>query len=153
MTPAQQADFLGKVCAIGGNSSNLGLAVMGGLFGEAVDLPGEALVGVIIIGPGLPGVSAEQELIGEYFEEEREGDGFFYAYQVPGIIRVIQAAGRVFRTPTDRGIVLLIDDRFLQFPYRDLLPEDWGAGDPEFSTPDYKARLAEFWGEERNERK
>ncbi len=62
LTPLQQQEFLGKVCATGGEASNLGLAVMGGLFGEAVDLPGEALVGVVIVGPGLPGISAEQEL-------------------------------------------------------------------------------------------
>jgi len=149
MSAAQQAEFLARVCAVDSEHSNLGLAVMGGLFGEAVDMPGEQLVGVIIVGPGLPPVGVEQELIGEYFEEEQEGKGFFYAYQVPGIIRVIQAAGRVFRTPTDRGVVLLIDDRFLQSPYCDLLPDDWGATDPDFSTLEYKARLEEFWAEER----
>ncbi len=146
LDPAGQAAFLARVCAVGGKP-NLGLAVMGGLFGEAVDLPGEQLVGAMIVGPGLPGMSVEQELIAEYFNEERHGAGFHYAYLVPGITRVIQAAGRVFRTPDDRGVVLLIDDRFLEDPYRDLLPADWHAHDPDFSTPDYAAALTAFWAE------
>jgi DNA excision repair protein ERCC-2 len=146
LAPAAQAEFLARVCATGGKP-NLGLAVMGGLFGEAVDLPGEQLVGAVIVGPGLPGVSTELELIAEYFNEERHGAGFHYAYLVPGITRVVQAAGRVFRTPEDKGVVLLIDDRFLEEPYRDLLPSDWHAHDPEFSTTDYAAVLEAFWRE------
>jgi DNA excision repair protein ERCC-2 len=139
----EQLAFLREVCALDG-SAHLGLAVMGGLFGEAVDLPGERLVGVIIVGPGLPSVNPEQELIREYFDE-RNGEGFYHAYIVPGMIRVVQAAGRVFRTPEDRGVVVLIDDRFLEEQYRSLLPEDWGADEPEFSTEAYRERLGQFW--------
>ncbi|MHB9022598.1 MAG: ATP-dependent DNA helicase [Armatimonadota bacterium] len=146
---AQQADFLREVCTPGGERSKIGLAVMGGLFGEAIDLPGEQLVGTIIVGPGLPGVNAETDLIREYFDETHADEGFFYAYIIPGMIRVIQAAGRVFRTPQDRGVVILMDDRFLEEPYRDLLPEDWGGGDRDFSTREYRAVLGEFWGSER----
>ncbi len=145
MTLDEQAAFLRKVCAIGGERGNLGLAVMGGLFGEAVDMPGEELVGSIIVGPGLPGIGMRQELIREYFDAERDGEGFFYAYTVPGLIRVIQAAGRVFRTPQDRGVVVLLDDRFLEDPYKELLPPDWHADDPEFSTAEYLQMIAEFW--------
>lgn len=147
MTLEQQAEFLHQVSAVGGERANLGLAVMGGIFGEAVDLPGERLVGAIIIGPGLPAVGIEQELIGEYFDEERHGAGSYYAYQVPGITRVIQAAGRVFRTPEDKGVVLLIDDRFLEEPYQSLLPADWFSSEQEFSTPHYAEVLARFWAE------
>jgi len=139
----EQVAFLQEVCALDGNA-HLGLAVMGGLFGEAVDLPGERLVGVIIAGPALPAINPEQELIREYFDE-RDGEGYYHAYIVPGIIRVVQAAGRVFRTPDDRGVVVLLDDRFLEEPYRSLLPEDWGADEAEFSTEAYRKRLAEFW--------
>jgi DNA excision repair protein ERCC-2 len=139
----EQLDFLQQVCALDGEA-HLGLAVMGGLFGEAVDLPGERLVGVIIVGPALPSVNPEQELIREYFDE-RNGEGYYHAYIVPGIIRVVQAAGRVFRTPADRGVVVLMDDRFLEEQYRGLLPEDWGADDAEFSTEAYMERLRQFW--------
>lgn len=148
MTPAQQTEFLQKVCTPADTHANIGLAVMGGLFGEAIDLPGEQLIGAIIVGPGLPGLSQEQELIAEFFENERDGQGLFYAFQVPGMIRVIQAAGRVFRTPQDKGVVVLIDDRFCEEPFRTLLPVDWGAQEAEFSTPDYQASLREFWGRE-----
>ncbi|MHB0939247.1 MAG: helicase C-terminal domain-containing protein [Armatimonadota bacterium] len=139
----EQVTFLQEVCALDGNA-HLGLAVMGGLFGEAVDLPGERLVGVIIVGPALPSINPEQELIREYFDE-RDGEGYYHAYIVPGIIRVVQAAGRVFRTPEDRGVVVLMDDRFLEEPYRGLLPEDWCADDAEFSTEAYQERLKQFW--------
>ncbi|HEX2951910.1 MAG TPA: ATP-dependent DNA helicase [Armatimonadota bacterium] len=145
MRRKEQADFLHKVCATGGETSNLGLAVMGGLFAEAVDLPGEKLIGTIIVGPGLPGLSPEQELIREYFDEERSGEGLFYAYLVPGMIRVIQAAGRVFRTPNDRGVVVLLDDRFREEAYRELLPPDWGADDESFSNEEYQEALETFW--------
>lgn len=144
MSRDAQAAFLHQVCTPA-ERAHLGLAVMGGLFGEAVDLPGEQLVGVIVVGPGLPGLSPESELIRAYYDE-REQDGFYHAYIVPGLIRVVQAAGRVFRTPHDRGVVILMDDRFLDDPYRALLPLDWGADDPEFSTRNYRERLAEFWG-------
>jgi len=139
----EQVAFLQEVCALDGNA-HLGLAVMGGLFGEAVDLPGERLVGVIIAGPALPSVNPEQELIREYFDE-RNGEGYYHAYIVPGLIRVVQAAGRVFRTPEDRGVVVLMDDRFLEEQYRGLLPEDWGADDADFSTEAYQERLLLFW--------
>lgn len=144
MRRREQGDFLRQV-SVAGPGSRLGLAVMGGLFGEAVDLPGEQLVGVIIVGPALPPRSMELELIRAHFDEP-DGEGFLYAYVIPGMIRVIQAAGRVFRTPEDRGVVVLLDDRFLQEPYRELLPADWGAEDAGFSTPHYRERLEEFWG-------
>jgi len=147
MSLEQQAEFLRKACTAGDGKTNLGLAVMGGLFGEAIDLPGEQLVGTLIIGPGLPALSLEQELIGNFFNEQREDEGFLYAFIVPGMIRVIQAAGRVFRTPTDRGVVVLMDDRFLESPYRDLLPADWEADEEEFSNLDYRGVLEEFWSE------
>ncbi|HEX3045117.1 MAG TPA: helicase C-terminal domain-containing protein, partial [Bacillota bacterium] len=98
MSEAQKQEFLTRVTHTGSGKSNVGFAVLGGLFGEGVDLPGEKLIGALIVGPGLPVVSDEQELIRLYFEE-RNGQGFLYAYLIPGLIRVIQSAGRVFRTP------------------------------------------------------
>ncbi|NLC56569.1 MAG: hypothetical protein GX774_07015 [Armatimonadetes bacterium] len=147
MTEAEKRDFLRKVTATGTGRSRVGLAVLGGLFGEGIDLPGEQLVGVLIVGPGLPVVNEEQELIRGYFEA-RCGEGFRFAYLIPGLIRVIQSAGRVFRTPTDRGVVLLVDDRFATEPYRDLLPPDWFPSGAGLACADYAEVLAEFWGDD-----
>jgi DNA excision repair protein ERCC-2 len=144
MKEGQRRDFIKKISAAGTERSNVGLAVLGGLFGEGIDLPGEQLIGVAIIGPGLPVVSDEQELIRMYFDE-RNGNGFLFAYLVPGLIRVIQSAGRVFRTPEDKGVVLLLDDRFLDEHYQELLPPDWFMPGRAFSNPNYKQVLAEFW--------
>lgn len=146
MSDIQKRQFLERLSAPGDGRSRLGLAVLGGLFGEGVDLPGDQLVGVLIVGPGLPAISASQELIQAYFNDTREA-GFLYSYVIPGIIRVIQSAGRVFRTPEDRGVVLLVDDRFLQPDYQSLLPADWFMTGRPFSNPDYQQALEEFWND------
>jgi DNA excision repair protein ERCC-2 len=102
----------------------VGFAVMGGIFGEGIDLVGERLSGVVIVGVGLPGISPERELIREYFTVYNRS-GFEYAYLYPGINRVLQAAGRVIRSEKDRGTVLLIDQRFSTFRYKSLLHREW----------------------------
>jgi DNA excision repair protein ERCC-2 len=102
----------------------VGFAVMGGIFGEGIDLIGDRLVGAVIIGVGLPGISLERELIKEHFTRTLNG-GFEYAYLYPGINRVLQAAGRVIRTEKDRGVVLLIDQRYSRYQYKSLLREEW----------------------------
>jgi DNA excision repair protein ERCC-2 len=102
----------------------VGFAVMGGIFGEGIDLIGDRLVGAGIIGVGLPGISLERELIKEYFTRTLSA-GFEYAYLYPGINRVLQAAGRVIRTEKDRGVVLLIDQRYARYQYNSLLREEW----------------------------
>ncbi len=148
MNETSKKEFLQRVtdtaAAVKNNQSNVGLAVLGGIFGEGIDLPGEQLIGVMIVGPGLPMVNDEQELVRRYFDE-RNGQGFLFAYLIPGLIRVIQAAGRVFRTPDDKGVVLLVDDRYLQENYRELLPSDWFMPGRPFSTSDYRQILQEFW--------
>ena len=97
---------------------------MGGLFTEGVDLAGDRLVGAVIVGAGLPQVSFETEQLRRWYDERGEnGFGFVYAY--PGAARVTQAAGRVIRTESDKGRVLLIDDRWLDAEYRALLPSWW----------------------------
>jgi len=102
----------------------VGFAVMGGIFGEGIDLVGTRLSGAAVVGVGLPAVGLERELIRDYFADRLE-KGFEYAYMYPGINRVLQAAGRVIRTETDRGVVLLIDQRYGSEHYRSLLPEGW----------------------------
>ncbi|MFW5813705.1 MAG: ATP-dependent DNA helicase [Fibrobacterota bacterium] len=107
------------------NSETLvGMAVMGGVFGEGIDLVGNKLVGAVVVGVGLPQISDERELIRDYFQKTREA-GFDFAYVYPGMNKVLQAAGRVIRTEQDRGILVLIDKRFTHHPYRNLLPPEW----------------------------
>ncbi|MFH1468741.1 MAG: ATP-dependent DNA helicase [Pseudomonadota bacterium] len=100
------------------------LGVTGGIFAEGVDLPGHALVGVVVVGPALPVVGPEQELIRAWLQE-REGQGFRAAYVLPGMSRVVQAAGRVIRSPEDRGVVVLVGQRFVQNDYVAFFPEHW----------------------------
>jgi DNA excision repair protein ERCC-2 len=99
-------------------------AVSGGMYAEGVDYPGELLSGVFVVSPALPQVSFERELLRRYFEE-REEAGFDYAYLQPGMTRVVQAAGRLIRSETDRGVIALICRRFLEEPYARYLPRDW----------------------------
>ncbi len=107
-----------------GDRTLLGFVVMGGIFGEGIDLEGDRLSGAVIVGVGLPGISPENELIRDYFAGTGS-KGFEYAYVYPGINRVLQAAGRVIRTESDRGVVLLIDERFTSSRYKNLLPAHW----------------------------
>lgn len=102
----------------------LGFCVMGGIFSEGIDLKYDSLIGVIVVGTGIPMVCNEREVIRNYFD--RKGlDGFDYAYKYPGMNKVLQAAGRVIRTSEDIGVVALLDDRFLQSGYRALFPREW----------------------------
>jgi DNA excision repair protein ERCC-2 len=123
----------------------VGFAVMGGIFGEGIDLVGTRLSGAAVVGVGLPAVGLERELIRGYFAERRE-QGFEYAYLYPGINRVLQAAGRVIRSETDRGVVLLIDQRYGSEHYRALLPEAWQP-QPIRSPDDFAGGLLRFWAD------
>ena len=105
-------------------------AVSGGMYAEGVDYPGELLTGVFVVSPALPQVSFERELLRRYFEE-REEAGFDYAYLQPGMTRVVQAAGRLIRNETDRGVIALICRRFLEEPYARYLPRDWYVDTPQ----------------------
>jgi DNA excision repair protein ERCC-2 len=100
------------------------LAVAGGVFAEGVDYPGDMLRAVAVVGPCLPAVSLDQQLLRDYYEERFER-GFEYAFVVPGMTRVVQAAGRLIRSAEDTGVIALFDRRFLARPYRDHLPADW----------------------------
>ncbi len=105
------------------------LAVLGGVFAEGVDYPGEMLSEVVVVSPALPQVGTERELLKDYFQDRYER-GFEYAYLIPGMTRVIQAAGRLIRSAEDRGVIALVCRRFLAEPYSSLLPHDWTGGDP-----------------------
>ena len=102
----------------------LGFAVLGGIFSEGVDLPGDRLNGVMVVGVGLPQVGLERNLLRGYFQSQGK-NGFDYAYVYPGMCKVLQAGGRLIRSESDNGVIVLADDRFLQHPYKQLLPEEW----------------------------
>jgi len=128
------------------NKNYLLLAVHGGIFSEGVDFIGDMAIGAFIVGPGLPAYSMEQELIQKYFEFKWK-KGFEYAYRNPGMMKVIQAAGRIFRTSTDRGFVMLIGHRFNTPYYNSVLPSDWEIEQP----PDLIKRIQTFWTTQNNE--
>lgn len=140
---AGRADFLAQFCP-DPQGTMLGFAVMGGVFGEGVDLAGSRLIGCAIVGVGLPQVSPRQEMLRHYFEE-KDGSGFDYAYRFPGMNKVLQAAGRVIRTETDRGVVLLLDDRFAQEGYRRLFPRHWAHIQYLSGTDSLRRALDDFW--------
>lgn len=122
----------------------VGFAVLGGLFAEGIDLTGDKLIGAIIVTVGLPQIGAERDLIQKHLQEER-GEGFEYAYVYPGWGRVLQAAGRVIRTETDRGIILLVDRRFDSDGYQELFPAHWN---PQYADEEsLPGNLARFWDE------
>lgn len=125
------------------DKSLIGFCVMGGIFGEGIDLKHDSLIGVIVVGTGLPQVCHEREIFKNYFDEKGE-NGFDYAYRYPGMNKVLQAAGRVIRTAEDVGIIALLDERFLQFTYRKMFPREWE--DFEVVTGDSIAKKVErFW--------
>ncbi|MEG1848507.1 MAG: ATP-dependent DNA helicase [Lachnospiraceae bacterium] len=125
--------------------SLLGFCVMGGIFSEGIDLTEDKLIGAIIVGTGLPQVCHERDLIQNYFAQKGE-DGFAYAYCYPGMNKVLQAAGRVIRTDKDVGIIVLLDERFLEHSYQQLFPPDWT--EQEIVTKKSIARRIErFWDE------
>ncbi|MDQ3282583.1 MAG: hypothetical protein M3Q69_14375, partial [Acidobacteriota bacterium] len=103
---------------------NLILAVSGGMYAEGVDYQGDMLSGVMVVGPALPQVSFEQELLKHYYDEQY-GSGFEYAYLIPGMTRVVQSAGRVIRSESDIGVIALLCKRFTQDPYTRYFPADW----------------------------
>ncbi len=151
MTLAQREGFLSAFKDDTG-VLRVGFCVLGGSFSEGVDLPGSRLIGSIVVGVGIPALSNERNIIRDYYEE-KTGRGYDYSYSFPGMNSVLQAAGRVIRRDTDRGVVVLIDDRYGEPLYAHLFPEHWKsikfAGNP--------ASLAEivrrFWkNHEKNEK-
>lgn len=127
----------------------LGLCVLGGLFAEGVDLPGRQLIAAAIVGVGLPQVNAERALY-QARMAAAHGDGFGFAYRYPGMQKVAQAAGRLIRSETDRGVLLLLDDRFTQRAYHQLLPEHITMNRVQ-SIDEISAFARDFWENARKE--
>ncbi len=122
MTAQQKEEFISSFADDG--KTRIAFCVLGGSFSEGIDLPGDRLIGVICVGVGLPGLSSENNIIRDYYEE-KSGSGYDYAYTYPGMNSILQAVGRVIRTETDRGIAVLIDDRYAEPKYRSLFPDEW----------------------------
>jgi len=112
-----------------GRKGNLILAVSGGMYAEGIDYQGDMLSGVMVVGPALPQVSFEQELLKQYYDEQY-GAGFEFAYLIPGMTRVVQSAGRVIRSETDIGVIALLCKRFTQESYTRYFPADWYESSP-----------------------
>ena len=122
----------------------LGLAVIGGAFSEGIDLVGERIIGVAIVGVGIPQICFERDLIREYYDKE-EKKGYEYAYLSPGINKVMQALGRVIRSETDRGMALLIDDRYLTKRYQEIFKNNYSDYEVVTSQEDIKEQVENFW--------
>ncbi|WKY45206.1 ATP-dependent DNA helicase [Eubacteriaceae bacterium ES2] len=122
----------------------IGFCVMGGIFSEGIDLCGEALIGAAVIGVGLPQICGERDLIKDYFNKKNH-QGFDYAYVYPGMNKVFQAAGRVIRNETDKGLIFLIDDRFAQKRYQQLFTKDWYPQLPVRTTDVVLKEAKAFW--------
>ncbi|NBD25297.1 hypothetical protein GT019_15545 [Paenibacillus sp. T1] len=123
MTEEEREGFLAAFQS-GSSQRVIGFAVMGGIFAEGIDLVGDRLTGVAVVGVGLPQVGFERDIMKAYFDGTGR-NGFDYAFLFPGMNKVLQAGGRLIRSERDRGVLLLIDDRYLQTPYKRLLPQEW----------------------------
>jgi DNA excision repair protein ERCC-2 len=148
MTDESREAFLAQFSAAN-LETRIGLAVMGGVFGEGIDLVGDRLIGAVVVGVGVPQVCLENDLIKAYFDRQfGSGEaraGYAYAYQYPGFNRVLQATGRVIRTETDRGIIVLIDERFIHAHYRHLFPAHWRGYQVVQNTGEIQDKLVRFW--------
>lgn len=143
MSEREREDFLLRFSEPS-ESTLLGFCVLGGIFSEGIDLKNDALIGAMIVGTGLPMVCIERDLMKRCYDEMGL-DGFAYAYRYPGMNKVLQAAGRVIRTEEDRGVVALLDERFLERDYMRLFPREW----EDYvicRVDDVTESLEQFWG-------
>ncbi len=154
MSEQEREEFL-QTFSSDRDRSLAGFCVMGSIFGEGIDLRSDRLIGVIIVGTGLPQVCAEQDILRAYYDGAlqdgagagKAGDGFRCAYICPGMNKVLQAAGRVIRTEEDRGVVLLLDERFTRSQYRSMFPREWTRVD-RCTVRTAGKKLKDFWDEE-----
>lgn len=143
MVEEEREEFLNKFIP-NPKESLVAFAVLGGIFSEGIDLKGDRLSGAAIIGVGLPQICLERDIIKNYFQD-KNGKGYDYAYMYPGMNKVLQGAGRVIRSEEDKGIVMLIDERFSYPSYKDLFPVHWSKY---CKVRDIKAigkNISEFW--------
>ena len=145
MNEKEREDFLERFEISDNGTSLIGFCVMGGIFSEGIDLAADRLIGAVVVGTGLPQVCSEREIVKKYFDS-RGTRGFDYAYLYPGMNKVLQSAGRVIRTEEDRGVILLLDDRFRQKQYQDLFPREWKVSRI-CRVDEIEQAVKEFWKE------
>lgn len=143
MTDEEREEFLSHFVLIP-NKTTLGLAVLGGVFSEGIDLVSDKLIGSIIVGVGLPQINFENDLIKNHYDEQ-EMNGYDYAYVNPGITKIIQAAGRVIRSEKDVGVVVFIDERYMYNKYRNILNKQYKNCYYVSSTNEIERKLTTFW--------
>ena len=141
MTESEKEEFLNRFDE---EDDMIAFAVMGGIFSEGIDLVGDKLIGAVIVGVGLPQICFERDIIKDYFKE-KQNLGFEYAYVYPGMNKILQSAGRVIRSEEDRGAILLIDDRFTSYRYKELFPREWGHYKVVKSKYHIRENLKLFW--------
>jgi DNA excision repair protein ERCC-2 len=135
------------------NEPMIVFAVQGGVFSEGVDYPGKMVIGAFVVGPPLPSFDIEREQMRKYYEENYKS-GFDYAYTFPAMAKAVQAAGRVIRSETDRGIIILMDNRFIQSSYTQSMPNDWFDENPrELVSNAILKEVKDFWASEETEPK
>lgn len=142
MSASEREQFLNTFCDDG--KLRVGFCVLGGSFSEGIDLPGGRLIGAIVVGTGLPGITNERNILRDYYETTRER-GYDYAYTYPGMNRVLQAAGRVIRAEEDRGVIVLIDDRYGTDRYKMLYPDHWGLMQYAGNASELAEIVSDFW--------
>lgn len=143
MTAREREEYLARFRE-DGKGYLVGFAVMGGIYAEGIDLAGDRLIGAVVVGIGIPQISPEREMIRHYYQSRTE-EGTEFAYLYPGMNRVLQAAGRVIRREEDRGILVLIDDRFRDPLYRKIFPPHWHHLRYAPDTPSLAGYLSRFW--------
>lgn len=143
MNPTERNEFLARF-EPNPDHTRVGLLILGGAFGEGIDMVDDRLIGVAVVGVGLPSIGKENDLIRDYYEA-REGKGFAYAYKDPGMNKVLQAVGRLIRSETDRGAALLIDDRYAQREYRDLFQRLYPDYDIVLNPEEVEENLKKFY--------
>lgn len=124
----------------------VGFCVLGSHFSEGIDLTEDKLIGVIVVGVGMPQINIERDIIKEQLNENNKG--FDYAYVYPGMIKVLQAVGRYIRTSKDRGVILLLDNRYSTYRYKSLFPREWNPYVIIKKPNDIKHLCEKFWDNE-----
>ena len=142
MSEAEREEFLDRFSEET-DRALVAFGIMGGIFGEGIDLKNDRLIGAIVVGTGLPQISNERTILKDYYDAEN-GSGFDYAFRYPGINKVLQAAGRVIRTTEDTGVILLLDERFWQRDYDLLYPREWSDRKP-CNIANVGKLVADFW--------
>lgn len=143
MTESEREEFLNRFDE---ERNLIAFVVMGGIFSEGIDLLGDRLIGAVIVGVGLPQICFDRDIIRDYFKE-KTNLGFEYAYMYPGMNKILQSAGRVIRSEEDKGAILLIDDRFGTYRYKELFPREWNHYRLIKNNNQLKKYLKLFWNQ------